>query len=142
MLIISHVCAEFHDAKGTAVFSIPPSMINNTFINAPDFIQEDPLFRMLVQDGSIETSITEERKRSLENDPTEGLDAAGKAIHLPEKEEEIARKAVKSAKGSKSAEPKQETATADPAKEPAAKESAAKEPVVKEPVAKESAAKA
>ena len=101
MLIVSHVCAEFHDAKGTAVFSIPPSMINNTFINAPDFVQEDPLFRMLVRDGSIETSVTEERKRSLESDPTEGLDAAGKALPQPARP----AKSAKSSKGTVNSDP-------------------------------------
>ena len=80
MLIISRVCAEFRDAKGTAVFAVTPSMINRTFIEAPEFIREDPLFNMLISDGSLEASISKERQRELENDPVAGHDATGKAI--------------------------------------------------------------
>ncbi len=77
MLIVSHVCAEFRSAGGAA-FTITPSMIHG-FIEAPEFIREDPLFQLLLQDGSVESSVSETRKRVLENDPDDGLDGSGKA---------------------------------------------------------------
>ena len=55
MLILSRVCADFHDARGNLLFSIrPPQRL--TFVEAPDAIREDPLFQMLVNEGSLEAS--------------------------------------------------------------------------------------
>ena len=82
MFIVSHVCAEFHDTKGNDTFTITPSMIRG-FIEAPDFIREDPLYQLLLSDGSVEAGITKERKQILENDPDHGIDGAGKAIRKP-----------------------------------------------------------
>ena len=87
MLILSRVCAEFHNSKGEKIFAVTP-LTRNTFVDAPEAIREDPLFRMLVNDGSMEAGITDAKKRTLENDPTAGHDAAGKAIR-PEKAETV-----------------------------------------------------
>ncbi len=83
MLILSRVCAEFHNAKGERIFAVTP-LTRNTFVEAPEAIREDPLFRMLVNDGSMEAGITDAKKRSLENDPAAGHDAAGRSVR-PEK---------------------------------------------------------
>ena len=77
MLILSRVCAEFHDASGRKLFSITPPMLL-TFQEAPDAIQEDPLFHLLVQDGSLEAVVSLERKHELEQDPIQGADPSGK----------------------------------------------------------------
>ena len=79
MLILSRVCAEFHDLKGASLFSVTPST-RGIFVEAPDSIRQDPLFRMLISDGSLEAAVPEERKRMLENDPAANHDASGKAI--------------------------------------------------------------
>ena len=78
MLILSRVCAEFHDTYGNAIFSVTP-ITRNMFVEAPDTIRQDPLFRMLLNDGSLEAAVPEERKRILENDPSADHDASGKA---------------------------------------------------------------
>ena len=117
MLIVSHVCAEFHDANGETIFTVTPAT-RKDFIEAPEAIRQDPLFDLLVADGSLEAAFSKERRLALENDPESGFDATGKAIHLPEKEEEIARKAAKSVKAARpKADPdiKPEAAASDPA---------------------------
>ena len=68
MLILSRVCAEFHDRSGARIFSITPRT-RLTFQEAPEAIREDPLFRMLLDDRSIEVSDNGPRKKQLENDP-------------------------------------------------------------------------
>ena len=79
MLILSRVCAEFHNTKGEKIFAVTPAA-RNIFIEAPDAVREDPLFRMLMNDGSLEAAVPEERQKILENDPTAGHDASGKTI--------------------------------------------------------------
>ena len=48
-----------------------------TFQEAPDAIQEDPLFQLLVDDGSMEAVVSVDRKRELEQDPVQGTDPSG-----------------------------------------------------------------
>ena len=79
MLILSRVCAEFHNAKGEVVFAVTPA-IRNLFVEAPDSIREDLLFRLLVNDGSLEATVPEARQKMLENDPAADHDASGKAV--------------------------------------------------------------
>ncbi len=78
MLILSRVCAEFHNTKGEPLFAVTP-VTRNIFVEAPDAIREDPLFRMLVSDGSLEAAVSEDRKKVLENNPTVNTDAEGKS---------------------------------------------------------------
>ncbi len=68
MLLLSRVCAEFHDHTGAAVFTVTPQT-RLTFQEAPESIREDPLFRMLLEDRSIEVSDNGPRQKELENDP-------------------------------------------------------------------------
>jgi hypothetical protein len=68
MLILSRVCAEFHDASGNVLFRVTPQT-RLTFQEAPEAIREDPLFRMLLAERSLEVSDNGPRKRKLENDP-------------------------------------------------------------------------
>ena len=77
MLILSRVCAQFHNAQGETLFSVTPVM-RNIFTEAPETIREDPLFDLLVADGSMEVAITAARQKMLENDPVKGTDASGK----------------------------------------------------------------
>ena len=84
MLIICHVCAEFHDKKGETVFTVSPEMLNG-FITAPDEIREDPLFGMLTADGSLEAITDAKQKRTLEKDPDAGINAEGKKANTMKK---------------------------------------------------------
>ena len=77
MLIICHVCAEFHNKTGETIFTVTPEMLNG-FITAPEEIREDPLFGMLVADGSLETGVDERQRKILEKDPVAEVTAEGK----------------------------------------------------------------
>lgn len=79
MLILSRVCAEFHDETGAPLFTVTPSR-RLTFVEAPEAIRGDPLFRLLVEDGSLEAAVHPDQQalRSLEQDPLQHTDADGK----------------------------------------------------------------
>ena len=112
MLILSRVCAEFHDAHGNPLFSVTP-VTRNIFVEAPDAIRGDPLFRMLVNDGSLEAAVSGNRKKVLENDPSADTDASGKSvptgtepeIQSGEKAETKPAKPARSAKSEKASVP-------------------------------------
>ena len=124
MQIISHVCAEFHDREGLMIYAVTPDMLGR-YVPAPDAIRQDPLFDLLVADGSLEPFVTEERLRTLENNPHSGIDATGKAIRPVPEETAAEEKPAKAAKPARS--PKAEKAEqADPVTEPADKAIAAK----------------
>ena len=77
MLILSRVCADFRAPGGEVLFRVTPAT-RLTFQEAPESIRADPLFQMLLGDGSIEVAETVVRKRDLEADPMKGADASGK----------------------------------------------------------------
>ncbi len=77
MLILSRVCAEFRDASGAVLFRVTPQN-RFTFLEAPDAIRRDPLFSLMVSEGSLEAVVSAARKRALENDPAADTDAAGR----------------------------------------------------------------
>ena len=99
MLILSRVCAEFHNAKGEKLFTVTPAA-RNIFVEAPDAIREDSLFRLLINDGSLEAAVPEARKRILENDPAADHDATGK--RTPAESDEPAAQEKPAAKSAKS----------------------------------------
>ena len=68
MLLLSRVCAEFHDKSGAVLFTVTPRM-RLTFQEAPESIRQDPLFTMLLNDHSIEVADNTARKKQLENNP-------------------------------------------------------------------------
>lgn len=77
MFILSRVCADFHNSKGERIHRVSPANLLS-FHEAPEAIREDPLFQMLVNEGSLEASVTPARKKQLEDNPQEGADAAGR----------------------------------------------------------------
>ena len=77
MLILSRVCAEFRDRFGTVIYRVTPDT-RLTFREAPEAIREDPLFELLIREGSLEAAITPVKQKQLENVPLEGTDAAGR----------------------------------------------------------------
>ena len=84
MLILSRVCADFHNKKGERVHRVTPAN-RLAFHEAPESIREDPLFQMLVNDGSLEAAVTRLQQKQLEADPLEGTDAAGRKRGAPKK---------------------------------------------------------
>ncbi len=93
MLILSRVCVEFRSPHGKPIFEITPRMLN-TFQEAPDAIQEDPIFHLLISDGSLEAAVSKSRQKELEQDPIQNTDASGKAEQPaePKPEKKVPRK--------------------------------------------------
>ena len=79
MLIIASVCAEFRDRHGNTVYRIKAEDLN-LFREAPESVKEDPLFDLLVADGSIRFPEDAVSRKKLENDPTAGQTASGKSV--------------------------------------------------------------
>ena len=79
MLILSRVCAEFRDHTGTVIHRVTPET-RLTFREAPEAIREDPLFQMLLNDGSLEAAVTSVQRKKLEAEPLEGTDATGRKV--------------------------------------------------------------
>ena len=79
MLLLSRVCADFYDRNRALLFRITRNDLG-TFVDAPESIRQDPLFRMLVDDGSIRFPEDAKSNKALENDPYAGANAEGKEI--------------------------------------------------------------
>ena len=73
MLILARVCADFYDRNRNLLHRILPVHLG-TFHEAPDSIRQDPLFQMLVDDGSIKYPADAAKDRALEQDPYAGAD--------------------------------------------------------------------
>ena len=77
--MLSRVCADFYDKKHHLILKITPRQLG-LYFDAPDAIQEDPLYQMLLDDGSILLSDNSKKQKALENDPYAGATAEGKEI--------------------------------------------------------------
>ena len=69
MTILSRVCAEFHDNAGTVLFTVDPGDLLKPLFDVPESIMQDPLFGMLVADGSLDVVEKKEDLKRAENDP-------------------------------------------------------------------------
>ena len=104
MLIMSHVSVEFRDQEGNSLMVIGEHQLNQ-LIPAPDNLWEDPLFHLMIADGSL-VAPEGDACKELEADPLAGLTADGKS--------EVPRRPVRKGNAeAKSAEAK----TSAPAKE-------------------------
>ena len=79
MLILARVCADFYDRNRNLLHRILPVHLG-TFHEAPDSIRQDPLFQMLVDDGSIKYPADAAKDRALEQDPFAGTTPDGREI--------------------------------------------------------------
>lgn len=84
MLILSRVCADFHDRSGRRLFAVTPAN-RLTFVDAPDSIREDPLFDLLIREGSLEANLTPAERANVESDPLKDADASGRKTVRKEK---------------------------------------------------------
>ena len=114
MLILARVCAVFYDRKRNLIHRITQRDLG-VFRDVPESIQQDPLFQMLVDDGSIKYPADAAKDRALEQDPYAGADATGKD-NRPKAEK-----------------PKAETKTKTTVKVPVKTEAKAEEKVVEKP---------
>jgi hypothetical protein len=115
MLILSRVCADFYDKRSNLLFRLTRNDLG-LFVDAPESIKQDPLFQMLVSDGSIKFPEDAKTNKALENDPMAGADATGK---------ETKSKAAPKAKAE--SKPKTETKS-EPKPEPKAEDKPAEKP--------------
>ncbi len=69
MTILSRVCAEFQDRNGTVLYTIRQDQLLQPLTDAPESIRQDPLFGMMVADGSLEVVGNKEDLKRAENDP-------------------------------------------------------------------------
>ncbi|MBQ6722548.1 MAG: hypothetical protein IJQ88_10315 [Clostridia bacterium] len=79
MLILARVCADFYDKNRNLLHRITPRDLN-LFHEAPESIKPDPLFQMLVDDGSIKFPADAAKNRALEQDPYAGTTPDGREI--------------------------------------------------------------
>lgn len=79
MLILSRVSVDFMNDKGEKIFSIKPAD-RLGLIEAPEAIKKDPIFDLLVSDGSLEVVESLTKKKALEENPVKGTDASGKKV--------------------------------------------------------------
>ena len=115
MLILARVCADFYDKNRNLLHRILPVHLG-TFHEAPDSIKQDPLFQMLVDDGSIKYPADAAKDRALEQDPYAGTTPDGR------------EKRPKVETGSKvESKPKAETKSKTTAKAPVKTEAKAEE---------------
>ena len=77
MLILARVCADFHDKNRDLLHRITPRDLN-LFREVPESIQQDPLFQMLVDDGSIKFPADAAKDKALEQDPFAGTTPDGR----------------------------------------------------------------
>ena len=89
MVVVPFVCAEFHDPSGKVIHRIRAHELRN-IVTVPDAIMQDPLFAMMVEDGSLKAPENKLELKALENDPDAEVGKVGKLA-----------KAAKTAKGVK-----------------------------------------
>lgn len=119
MKALSRVAAEFFDKAGNSIYRFTPADRLVYKDDIPEEIKDDLLFQMLVADGSIEVVETNEQRKKLENDPTEGIGADGKKLtadSAPAEEKKSGRKSGKSEKAAEEAKSAEDKKTAEEAK--------------------------
>jgi len=114
---------QFYDSRRNLLFRITPHDLG-LFVDAPESVKENPLFRMLVDDGSIKFPEDARSVRTLENDPMAGATADGKEIketkprNASKPKSSSGTKATASVKAKTKSDPDSEPGT-EPAPQPA-----------------------
>jgi len=68
MLIVCSVATEFKNRANQVIYMVPPEKLLE-MLDAPEEIQEDPYFHMLLADGKLKAVQSLEQRRQLEADP-------------------------------------------------------------------------
>ena len=107
------VCADFYDKNRNLLFRVTRESLG-TYIKAPDAIQQDPLYKMLLDEGSIKLAPENTRdKRDLENNPYAGADATGKDLKPKAEKPKAETKPKTTAKASVKTEAKADEKSAE-----------------------------
>ena len=68
MLVVPFACAEFHDKSGNVIHRIHAHELRN-ITEVPDTIVQDPLYALMVDEGSLKAPESKIDLKALENDP-------------------------------------------------------------------------
>ena len=77
MRIVSRVAAAFCRPDRSIIFEVRPSDIL-VILEAPDEIREDPLFPLMVNEGSLQIITSAAVQQELEADPVQGTGPDGR----------------------------------------------------------------
>ncbi len=77
MLVVPFACAEFHDKSGNVIHRIHAHELRN-ITEVPDAIVQDPLYALMVEEGSLKAPESKIDLKALENDPDAAIAKAEK----------------------------------------------------------------
>ena len=106
MLVVPFACAEFHDKSGNVICRIHAHELR-TITEVPEAIKQDPLYALMVEEGSLKAPESRLDLRALENDPEAKLEKPVKATRTA--------KAEKTPKAEKPEKAESESSSAAPA---------------------------
>ena len=106
MLVVPFACAEFHDKSGNVIHRIHAHELRN-ITPVPDAIKQDPLYALMVEEGSLKAPESKIDLKALENDPEAKLEKPAKAAKTA--------KAEKTPKAEKPEKAESESSSAAPA---------------------------
>ncbi len=86
MLIISHVCVDFHDEQNNLLFRVKAQDLLKP-LEAPESIMKDPIFRMLVKEGTLSAVESKTDRKLAENNPEKLLENQDISADNEEKKE-------------------------------------------------------
>ena len=104
MRLLSRVCADFYDRNRNLIHKITQRDLG-LYHDVPDAIQQDPLYQMLLDDGSILLADTPAKQKAIENDPYAGATADGRSTEAATVKQKSAR-TKSAAKTDPAADPK------------------------------------
>ena len=114
MLIVPFACAEFHDKSGNVIHRIHAHELRN-ITEVPDAIVQDPLYALMVEEGSLKAPESKLDLRALENDPDAVIVKAEKRAKTPKTAKAVKTELSKAAAKTEKTRKAEESAT-EPAK--------------------------
>ena len=87
MRIVSRVAAAFYRPDRTKIYEITARDML-VILDAPDEIRRDPLFDLMVREGSLQVINSADTQKMVELDPKQGTNAEGRKITVPDPEPE------------------------------------------------------
>ena len=99
LTLIAYVAATFYDPKtDEKIYEIPSESLRTILTDVPAAVKKDPLFNMLVEDGSLQ-AVEKKNLKQLENNPMKDITPEGKSASTAK---------VSKAKAEKTAEAEEE----------------------------------
>lgn len=97
MRIFCKVAAEFTAPNGETIFKVTPDK-RLMIMDAPEAIKDTLMFKLLLNDGSIDVIDTKEAQKKAENEPTKGMTPDGKKDTEEQAEEPVKPKTTRKTK--------------------------------------------